>query len=89
MGQGQVRLVTETVKAILDFPVPPSKKELCRFLEMCGYYQGVCRNFSDVVAPVMGQVSPSKSFVWSAACQAAFQSANFSWPVKLEVGASA
>lgn len=69
---------------------------------MCGCYQRFCRNFSDVVAPLTCLVSPSKSFVWSPACQAAFESAkalqcsvlilaapNFVCPFKLEIDASA
>ena len=69
---------------------------------MCGYYRGFCLNFSDVVAPLTGLVSPVKTFVWSPACQAAFVSAKallcsapvlaapcFTRPFKLEVDASA
>lgn len=102
VGQGQVRPLAEKVQAIIDFPVPPSKKALRRFLGMCGYYRGFCRNFSDVVAPLTGLVSPLKSFIWSPACQAAFESAKallcnapvlaapcFTRPFKLEVDASA
>ena len=102
VGQGQVRPLAEKVQAIIDFPVPQSKKALRRFLGMCGYYRGFCRNFSEVVAPLTGLVSPLKTFIWSPACQAAFESAkallcsapvlaapNFTRPFKLEVDASA
>ena len=102
VGQGQVRPLAEKVQTIIDFPPPQSKKALRRFLGMCGYYRGFCRNFSDVVAPLTGLVSPLKNFVWSPACQAAFESAKallcsapvlaapyFARPFKLEVDASA
>ena len=102
VGQGHVRPLAEKVQAIIDFPVPQSKKALRRFLGMCGYYRGFCRIFSDVVAPLTGLVSPLKHFVWSPACQAAFESAkallcstpvlaapNFTRAFKLEVDASA
>lgn len=75
VGQGQVRPLAAKVQAVIDFPVPQSKKALCRFLGMCGYYRGFCKNFSDVVAPLTGLVSPVKNFVWTPACQAAFDSA--------------
>ena len=75
VGQGEVRPLAEKVQAIIDFPVPQSKKALRRFLGMCGYYRGFCQNFSDVVAPLTGLVSPLKMFVWSPACQAPFVSA--------------
>lgn len=51
VGQGQVCPVPAKVQGIIDFPVPHSKKALHNFLDMCGYYCGFCRNFSDVVAP--------------------------------------
>ncbi|KAK0145445.1 Retrovirus-related Pol polyprotein from transposon 297 [Merluccius polli] len=102
VGQGQVRPLAEKVQTIIDFPPPQSKKALRRFLGMCGYYRGFCRNFSDVVAPLTGLVSPLKTFLWSPACQAAFESAKallcsapvlavpcFARPFKLEVDASA
>ena len=102
VGQGEVRPLAEKVQAIIDFPVPQSKKALRRFLGMCGYYRGFCQNFSDVVAPLTGLLSPLKTFVWSPACQAAFESAKallssapvlaapcFTQSFKLEVDASA
>lgn len=61
VGQGQVRPLAKKVQAIIDFPVPQSKKALRRFLGMCGYYRGFCRNFSDVVAPLTSLVSPVKN----------------------------
>lgn len=38
VGQGQVRPLTAKIQAILDFPVPKSRHELCHFLGMAGYY---------------------------------------------------
>lgn len=101
VGQGQVRLIEDKVKAIKDFPVPQSKRSLRRFLGMCGYYCGFCHNFSEVVAALSDLVSPLKSFVWNSACQAAFELAKallcrapvlaaprFEQPFTLEVDAS-
>lgn len=102
VGQGQVRLLEDKVKAIHEFLVPQMKRALRRFLGMCGYYRGFCHNFSHVVAPLTDLVSPSKPFVWSPACQAALESAKallcrapvlaapcFTQPFKLGVDASA
>uniref|UniRef100_A0A8C5DT92 Gypsy retrotransposon integrase-like protein 1 n=1 Tax=Gouania willdenowi TaxID=441366 RepID=A0A8C5DT92_GOUWI len=101
VGQGQVRTVAAKVQAVIDFPAPQSKRALRRFLGMCGYYRGFCRNFSEVVAPLTALVSPLKNFVWSPECQTSFESAkallcsspvlaapNFDRPFKLEVDAS-
>ncbi len=40
---GQVRPLNSKVQAILDFPVPTSKKELRRFFGMTGYYRCFCK----------------------------------------------
>ncbi len=102
VGQGQVRPVEAKIQAVIDFPVPQSRRALRRFLGLCGYYRAFCKNFSDVVAPLTALVSPLKPFAWSEACQVAFESAkallccapvlaapSFSHPFKLEVDASA
>ncbi|XP_035984480.1 uncharacterized protein LOC118558122 [Fundulus heteroclitus] len=101
VGQEQVRPIAAKVQAIIDFPVPQNKRDLRRFLGMCGFYRGFCKKFSDVVSPLTELVSPLKSFVWSSSCQVAFESAkallcsapvlaapSFERPFKLDVDAS-
>lgn len=38
VGQGTVRPLSAKVQAILDFPEPNTRRQLHRFLGMCGYY---------------------------------------------------
>lgn len=47
---GQVCPLNSKTQAILDFPVPNTKKELRRFLGMTGYYRCFCKNFSVVAS---------------------------------------
>ena len=101
VGHGQV-LVDAKVKAVLKYPVPSTRRELRRFLGMAGYYRCFSRNFSVVVAPLTSLCSPAVPYVWSTACQCAFEAAksllcsapvlaapDFSRPFQLEVDASA
>lgn len=101
VGQGQVRPVSAKVTAIAEFPIPTTRRELRRFLGMAGYYRSFCRNFSTVVCPLTSLLSPKADFVWSDACQQAFESIkllltcapvlaapDFSRPFKIEVDAS-
>lgn len=74
VGHGQVRPVEAKVRAVSEFPVPNTRRELRRFLGMVGYYRSFCRNFSSVVSPLTTLLSPSKSFMWNAECQYAFES---------------
>jgi len=102
VGQGQVRPVALKVRAITEFAVPRTKRELRRFLGMSGYYRGFCKNFSDVVLPLTNLLRISQNFEWSDECQTAFDSVknilssspvliapNYSCAFQLEVDASA
>lgn len=73
VGQGQVRPVREKVRAIDEYPVPVTKKELMSFLGLVGFYRCFCRNFSTVVAPLMDLLKAKALFVWSKSCQNAFE----------------
>ena len=72
VGQGHVRPVRAKVQAIDAYPPPTTKKELMRFLGLVGYYRGFCRNFSSVAAPLTDLLNARVEFVWSTACQMAF-----------------
>ncbi len=65
VGNGQVRPLNSKVQAILDFPVPTSKKELRRFLGMTGYYRCFCKKNSVVASPLTKLLSKAVSFKWS------------------------
>lgn len=96
------KAVVTYLYAILDFHEPNTRQQLRRFLGMCGYYRGFCRNFASVVSPLSSLLSPSVQFVWTPVCQEAFQSPkallcsapvliapDFEHPFKMEVDASA
>ena len=71
-GGGIVAPVAAKVDAICKLPIPSNRKAVQRFLGMAGYYRRFCSNFSVVAAPLTDLVSPHKKFVWSPACQTAF-----------------
>ncbi|MCU7801257.1 MAG: reverse transcriptase, partial [gamma proteobacterium symbiont of Lucinoma myriamae] len=72
VGQGQVKTIEAKVKAIFDFPVPTTRKELMRFLGMAGYYRKFCNNFSVLAAPLTNLLSKKSKFIWSEKCQESF-----------------
>ncbi|KAL6485896.1 hypothetical protein MHYP_G00052880 [Metynnis hypsauchen] len=100
VGQGRVRTPTDKVEAILDYSVPRTRRELCRFLGMAGYYHAFCKNFSVVVLPLTDLLCANVEYRWSDDCQKAFEglksvlcsapvlaAPNFSHPFKLDVDA--
>ncbi len=101
VGHGHVSPIGAKVEAIVNFPVPSSRRELKRFLGMAGYYRSFCRNFATVAAPLTNLLSPKILFVWTVLCQVAFDNLkallssspilvapDFSRPFKLAVDAS-
>ncbi len=102
VGQGMVKPVEAKITAILEYPVPFNKRELRRFLGMCGYYRAFCPNFSSVVSPLTDLLSTAKRFIWTPSCEHAFNAAKdllcstpilkapqFDAPFKLQIDASA
>ena len=72
VGQGNIAPVEAKVKAIIEIPVPSSKKALMRFLGMAGYYRKFCKNFSVVALPLTNLLKKKVNFIWSEACNDAF-----------------
>ncbi|KAK3889435.1 hypothetical protein Pcinc_006571 [Petrolisthes cinctipes] len=72
VGQGQVRPKTANISAIVNYPVPTTRKALMRFLGMAGYYRRFCPNFSAAAAPLTRLTSRSTPFCWTEDCQMAF-----------------
>ncbi len=75
VGQGKVLPVSAKVEAIVNLPVPTTRREFKRFLGMAGYYRAFCRNFAQVVASLTDLTSPKVLFQGTAECQAAFEKA--------------
>ena len=73
VGQGQVAPVAAKIDAILQYPVPDTKKRLMRFIGMIGYYRRFCDNFAHVSTPLTDLMSTKRKFVWSQDCQKAFE----------------
>ncbi len=73
VGQRSVRLVQTKVTAIEQYPAPATKKELQRFPGRVGYYRSFCKHFSTAVAPLTNFLKGEAKYIWSAACQQAFE----------------
>lgn len=73
VGSGCIRPKGANVDAILNFPVPQTKRQLLQFLGMSGYYRRFCPNFSTIAAPLTSLTSTKRSFVWTEECRQAFE----------------
>jgi len=73
VGQGKISPLMAKVEAVASFSEPSNKRELMRFLGMAGYYRKFCHNLSVIVAPLTNLLKKQKLYVWTPACQSAFQ----------------
>lgn len=69
---GQVRPTSEKIQAVLDWPVPQTRKQLQRFLGLANFYRCFIRNYSQTALPLTSLTSTKTSFKWSAETDAAF-----------------
>lgn len=72
VGHGQLMTDPEKVKAVADFPVPKSIRQVRRFLGMTGWYQRFIENFSTIAAPMTDLVGKKSKFEWTDQAQLAF-----------------
>ena len=73
VGQGKITPVMAKVEAITSFPAPQTKREVMNFLGVAGYYRRFCQNFSIVTAPLTNLLRKQEPFIWTSACQEAFE----------------
>jgi transposase InsO family protein len=71
-GDG-VKVSPEKVAAMKDWPVPKCVSELRSFLGTASYYRRFVLNFAQIAAPLHDLTKQNAKFVWSEACQAAFE----------------
>ena len=65
--------VDAKVKAIDNFAIPSSIKELMRFFGMAGYYRKFCPNFSVIAEPLTNLLGKKIKFIWNNKCQMSFE----------------
>ncbi|KAL0191918.1 hypothetical protein M9458_010214, partial [Cirrhinus mrigala] len=62
----------DNVKAVVDWPIPDSRKDLQRFLGFANFYRRFIRNFSQLASPLTALTSTKTAFRWSNAADVAF-----------------
>lgn len=70
---GQVKMDPAKVRAVLEWPVPGSRKQLQGFLGFSNFYRRFIRNYSRVAAPLTALTSTARQFRWTPEADVAFQ----------------
>uniref|UniRef100_A0A669CQG4 Gypsy retrotransposon integrase-like protein 1 n=1 Tax=Oreochromis niloticus TaxID=8128 RepID=A0A669CQG4_ORENI len=71
--RGDLRPDPVKVKAVVNWPEPPNRRQLQRFLGFANFYRRFIRDFSRIALPLTQLTSPKLAFQWSDAAQSAFQ----------------
>ncbi|XP_053549155.1 uncharacterized protein LOC128640750 [Bombina bombina] len=59
----------QTVEAILNWPIPQTKKQIKRFVGFANFYRKYIRNFSAVVQPLTNLKKKDTIWHWSSSAQ--------------------
>lgn len=69
---GRVRPSEDKVKAVLDWPVPETRRQLQRFLGFANFYRRFIRNYSQIALPLTALTSVKVVFSWTPEADVAF-----------------
>ncbi len=70
--QNKVTVSENKIKAIKEYPVPKSIKDIKKFLRLAGFYRKVLPNFSELVAPLTVMQCKNVTFYWICDCHKSF-----------------
>lgn len=74
IGDGQIRTNPDKIKAISEFPVPTTVKQLRRFLGLSGWYRRFVENYVTVSFALTELLKQKKGIEWNPEAQQAFES---------------
>ena len=64
--------ITSNIKKIDSFPIPKTKRQVKKFLGLCGFYRNLIPSFATISDPLVALTSPKSSFKWTDAENKAF-----------------
>ncbi|MCO5588575.1 hypothetical protein L7F22_042532 [Adiantum nelumboides] len=68
-----IHIDPEKVRAIVEWPTPKCVRDVRSFMGLAQYERAHIMNFSKIASPLTDLTKKSKGFVWSEACQSAFE----------------
>lgn len=65
LAGGQVKTDPVKIKAVVEWPILDSRRQLQQFLSFANFYRRFVRNYSQVAAPLTRLTSSKIPFIWS------------------------
>lgn len=72
ISKNGIQVDPEKTKAMSEFPVPKTQKQVRSFLGMANYYRRFIHNFAKIATPLNAMLSKDKKIEWTESCQEAF-----------------
>ncbi|XP_060172736.1 uncharacterized protein LOC132603619 [Lycium barbarum] len=73
IGADGVRVDTQKIEAVKNWPRPTTPTEVRSFLGLAGYYRRFVEKFASISAPLTRLTQKGAKFQWSDACECSFQ----------------
>lgn len=73
VGEGSLRVDPEKVRAVVDFPIPRTLRQLRQFLGMVGWYRKFLGGFSTITFELTELLSKRQAFKWTESAQRSFE----------------
>jgi hypothetical protein len=67
----------EKIKAVIDFPIPQTQKDIKSFLGLAGYYRKFIADFSAIARPMTDLLKKDNEWIWAEKEQASFDLLKF------------
>jgi len=62
IGSGGITTDPSKVSCIVNWPTSKNLKQVCGFLDVCGWYRRLIKNYSDITFPITEVLSSKKTF---------------------------
>jgi len=73
IGRNGITRKPETVRAVMEFPVPTQQRDVQSFLGLCLWYSYFIEHFATIAAPLYALTSKNVKFHWNKEHQQAFE----------------
>lgn len=74
ISNNQVSPIQSNIQKIVAFQLPSTKKQLKRFIGLCGYYRHLIHRYAHVIHPLVHMTSPSVPLTWTEEAKQSFNS---------------
>jgi len=71
--EGEIRMDPVKLKAIQDWPLPQTVKEVQKFLGFCNFYRQFIKDYSHIAQPLFNLTKKETPWNWTTECNTAFE----------------